>query len=375
MNTITICDVTEVGRLTKATHIPLFVTSWCWLMNGRGGKQSDLVHFWYPIDFLAHEVWKRSSYLGKYRKSEDKEHLLEEVSMSADERDLFIPYIRAAMADVFDKLVAYTGDVRTAFLWDEGHPTVPITEHAVPDLSIHTLEPTPEGSVLHLDVAVRLSQVLQDGYRLVGDANIGYVTKWEFNGSTYQTEKSSVGHVVIDASDYDATDGKYHFSLQIPLDLSSSGAHTSSEEFSFVKSYTPINLRVESSNPKPLVPGTWIEYKDQYGNVTLYKVLNNTDTNADILDDRLFEQQPADFRHSVHYIIRKTPLMNHNVIEPVDVGLFEALVNCVLFKWLLVSLPSEAEIYGGLYQAEMDKIGERLKQLNQRNVMIIPRPF
>ena len=59
-----------------------------------------IVHYYYNIDTLKKEVDMRTSYLGRFRKSEDAAHLLDRLRFSGDESDLFTSFLKSAMADL-----------------------------------------------------------------------------------------------------------------------------------------------------------------------------------------------------------------------------------------------------------------------------------
>ena len=109
------------------------VNPWCAMLNRLNNEHADnVLHLWYKLSVLREEVEKRTSYLGKLRKSEDAPHLLDLISMTDDESDLFYPFARDAAADVFDMLSLYTFKRQMAYFWDEGRGSHTITMDALP---------------------------------------------------------------------------------------------------------------------------------------------------------------------------------------------------------------------------------------------------
>lgn len=103
----------EIGRLTKAAYLPKpRVNSW-WFMTDENCQSK--VHFWYGIPSIQDEVEKRSSFLGKCRRTEEAAHLLDLIAMTKDETELFIPFLKKAAAQVFDVLEKYTNGVKDAY--------------------------------------------------------------------------------------------------------------------------------------------------------------------------------------------------------------------------------------------------------------------
>ncbi len=116
--------------LNGCCSIGTYKTPWCQLLSKElgCGCGDSMLHLWYKLDFLQAEIDKRSAYLGKFRRTEEAKHLLDLINMTTDESNLFIPFARAAMADVFDALNLYTPHCKKAYFWNEGTTTIVINE-------------------------------------------------------------------------------------------------------------------------------------------------------------------------------------------------------------------------------------------------------
>ena len=77
-----------------------------------------IVHYYYNIDTLKKEVDMRTSYLGRFRKSEDAAHLLDRLRFSGDESDLFTSFLKSAMAEIFMFIGKSTHDVENAYIYE-----------------------------------------------------------------------------------------------------------------------------------------------------------------------------------------------------------------------------------------------------------------
>lgn len=99
-----------------------YTTPWCSLLRGQDDSCAVL-HLWYKITAIQEEVDKRSSYLGKFRRTEEAQHLLDLIRFSKDEENMFIPMAKAAMADVFDVLFPNMPKHEKSYWWDEGKET------------------------------------------------------------------------------------------------------------------------------------------------------------------------------------------------------------------------------------------------------------
>ena len=103
-------------------------TPWCSLLQSCGCSSGEILHLWYKLDLLRDEVAKRSAYLGKFRRTEEAAHLLDLIKMTRDEDNLFVPFAKAAMADVFDALNLYAPEHEKAYFWREGRETIVIND-------------------------------------------------------------------------------------------------------------------------------------------------------------------------------------------------------------------------------------------------------
>ena len=65
-----------------------------------------------------------------------------------------------------------------------------------------------------------------------------------------------------------------------------------------------------------------------------------------------------------------------SMATPLDIAVKDALVYGVIYQWLLIAKPDEAENYIAFYSKACDKVRERANALNQPNYsVIIPRPY
>lgn len=110
-----------------ATAAARYVTPWCELLRGKDSSCAVL-HLWYKIDMIREEIDKRTSYLGKLRRAEEAKHLLDLIQLSTDEYDMFVPFAKAAMADIFDILHSYMPKREKAYWWREGRDTIVIDD-------------------------------------------------------------------------------------------------------------------------------------------------------------------------------------------------------------------------------------------------------
>lgn len=70
----------------------------------------------------------------------------------------------------------------------------------------------------------------------------------------------------------------------------------------------------------------------------------------------------SDTRHSVYYAI-KTKDGNKHLAEAVDTAIYEALINYVLWQWLLIANPQEALIYESKYNGHLSDVRSEVSKL------------
>ena len=107
-------------------------TPWCDMLGCCSGETMDILHLYYPLSMLQEEVHKRTSYLGKHRNTDNAPHLLDLISMTKDENDLFHSFVRSAMYKVFEPLGKTTRHIDKAYLWEANAKTLTLTKGAVP---------------------------------------------------------------------------------------------------------------------------------------------------------------------------------------------------------------------------------------------------
>lgn len=233
------------GHLVAVDSLPHFEVSWSRALDANIRK--DILHIYYPVNMIQDEVEKRSSYLGKFRQTEQAQHLLDLLAMTRDETDLFYPFMREAMACIFDVLANRIKDYRITYKFDES-----------------------------------------------------------------------------DLVDMDADpEAEYH-------------------------------------------EGEWVKYDNMY----FIALADGQGWDADKLD-----LQCADYRKAVHFIMEYPSTYKKTMIEPIDIAIGEALVNRILYQWLLLAYPQEAETYLLLYNEAIDKLNDRLYDSESSISPIIPRMY
>ena len=311
---------------------------WCDLVQG---SDTNALHLFYKLEWLREEIEKRTSYLGKFRRTDEAKHLLDLISMTTDEEDLFYPFAKAAMSDVFDALEQYAPKQKKAFMWNEGKNSIIIPN--LPDNSTITDFTDYSGYSISLP-------------------NITSYFKW--NGADnrhkvfatiricYQPSFLPVQEEVQSEAVYDDVNQRWSVTIGIqPLRID------------HLELVSAVAVWLE---PITYHNGDWVEMNGK-------PYFCSTDGNANNLDGLI--APTADWRKSVHYMLAFPKDWNSNLAEPLDTAIFEALVSRIIYKWLQYAYPDEAQHYLNEWIELLEKIRERCRNLfDNKIVHRIPRP-
>lgn len=79
----------------------------------------NVLVFYYTKERLMSEAHKRTSYIGRVRKDDDKNSLMEQVTLTIDDDDLSESFLREAQGYVFEKLQNYTHGLDDCCLYED----------------------------------------------------------------------------------------------------------------------------------------------------------------------------------------------------------------------------------------------------------------
>lgn len=92
------------------------------------GEQDELrhpyrvIHYYYPIDGIAEEVYKRTSVIGKTRRTKDGKSLMSDIALTPDEREEFMSLCRNASTEVYSVIEPFIDDGVLSCFFDEDDP-------------------------------------------------------------------------------------------------------------------------------------------------------------------------------------------------------------------------------------------------------------
>ena len=132
--------------------------------------------------------------------------------------------------------------------------------------------------------------------------------------------------------------------------------------------YTKVNY----ITPDIIYPFDWVEYTDV--EKSLFIALKETDMNSEIPNEELYKLMEDDVRYSIHYLVFQPAWVANNATIKTDKSTFEAIVAYIIFKWFLIVLPEEAELY-------LETCNDRLRDVKMNlnlptgRIPIISNPF
>ncbi len=338
MNNLTICGCGMVGA---------YRTPWCSMLNAAEDK--DVLHLYYPLKSLAEEVEKRTSYLGKFRRTEEAKHLLDLISMTQDEGDMFYSFARLVMADVFDALRRYIpAKTDKVYLWDEGGDMIELT--TIPDYQYSDFETRIQlnGNKIVGYSTFKLEGVDSAKMRVRLLMMVSYGVEYTINESS--EVKSELRKSVLEIECAHTGDNMWCGEIAFAPSLAVSDEETSSERVGWIESVSLEDIKVEWKAPEVFRKGQYVKTGEE-----LYIALVDGDAN----DYAGKLQKTEDYRHSIHYLISYPKDKSVDLSKPLDATIFEALVTGVMYKWLEYSYPDEAERFFKAYESALIDIRAR----------------
>jgi hypothetical protein len=362
-------------------------------------KQSSesILHFSYRLLDLQKEIEKRTFYLGKYRKTEEAAHLMDLIGMSRDEGDLLYPFAQEAMANVYDQLNLSTQHISKNYEWKD--PKEPIEIKLTKDMfgtrgkiisagssrieSNVTLDNkngyiTFAGEItFQLDIKEGgnsvLNQLKGNPNKYVFETSVGvtYTTRYKITGTnTYINTRKTITiplpNLII--SDVDIEAGEitvYSTPQRVKIDLQPQGEFTTQEELVSIESSMLLDqnddLRLLLADPKKLNEGDCVKYEGVY-----YEIIKDTDENGfNVGVNAVAVDESETMVEGIHYYLSVPNYLNLTTVAPLDNAIKEALVNRIIWKWLVLSYPTEAATYDTLYQDNLKSIAMRCNIFNK----------
>lgn len=331
-----------------------------------------LIHYYYPLDMLREEVYKRTSMIGKYRLTKEGENMLDATALTQDESDTFDFLAEDGAHEVFEKIIAYTDDKLRSFLYNDGaENSVTRAENLGNTFAQTSLTTTASTTSVKWDYQYNLANALNAGEQLRLTFEGVYIVR----NFMSVNEQRTFEHTVLVNSAAVGNNTLKDIEFVPELDTTPSGTiGVLPEVFKGVVSVKLKEYAFEYATPAIVPVGTWVDYTTAKGENHVYYAIAESDMNADLNDTSLYlNMDGQDLRYSVHYIVNKPIWVRENSVTKTDRSIFEALVAFIMYRWFLIAQPQEAEPYMLEYEKRLIDVKYNLGFSERMSV--ISHPF
>ena len=330
------------------------------------------LHFNYRLDDIQREIEKRTSYLGKFRRTEQASHLQDLIAMTRDEQNLLIPFAQSAMADVWDQL--RKGVLHLSGLdyeWEDKVDVRDITLNPAVRVGAEELVSNHTDNTITIKDSFSILEKIDTyiyGVELDVELKVGTMFYVKDGMDSQVVNERTVKTRIPYTNTYYA-DGTWNiipYTIEIKLDGASD--FTSNE---VITNATIVSVSASSYNKREesIDLGEYIKVNDKVYCVVKHTNVNTIDMNKDVV-----EVTTLDISDGIHYRMNIPSRINTNLITPLDTAILNALVNKIVHSWLLLSYPTEAEVYAALYASAAAQVYQRCNIFNVTHNKV-PRIF
>ena len=328
------------------------------------------VHYYYPLDDLREEVYKRTSMIGKHTTNDDGSNRLDSIAFTQDEAEQFEYIVNDGAHEIFEKIIAYTDDRVRSFIYNDGaNNTMKRTEslgNTIRNGKLTTSDDIANGSITYT-YTFNTDKVLGDGEQVV----LVFSGKYRVRNFMGRTEIRDFEQTVVVTGA--ATSHKITKTYTPEIDTTIGRLGIQAEQYKGIVALNLVSQTLNYANPAAVPANTWIEYTKLDGTQRLYYAIAPSDMNADIDDTNLYiDMTGYDLRYSIHYVVNKPQWVRENSMAMTDKSIFEALVSYVLYKWFLIVLPQQAEFYANEFARRLSDIKFRLGFCERMSVVSHP---
>jgi hypothetical protein len=325
------------------------------------------LHFNYRLAELQEDVERTTSYLGKFRRTESAAHLQDLIAMTKDESNMFTPIAKEVALSVFDEFkkgVFNAGDSsykhkESVVLNNIVLP--PAVEPRVLGLNVECI-----GDNIHLyDMAFDMTEIDFTKYKLEMFIEIVYDVKYHmmYDSDIEVVRSKKIRYQVPDNEiDYIGGGGYEVGELYIPALLEKETDLTSKEELVSVTSARIASCKAIALDDVQLNIGDVIKVDG-----TLYEMLVDTSLNSLNLKKDAVEIDHLDVNDGVHYYVDLYSFNQSAAINTLDESIKNALLYGVIWKWLMLAFPAEAESYLALYNNAKQEVYSRCSIFNRQH--------
>lgn len=330
-----------------------------------------LIHYYYPLDMLREEVYKRTSMIGKYRLTKEGENTLDAMALTQDESDTFDFLAEDGAHEVFEKIIAYTDDRVRSFIYNDGADnTMKRTEslgNTIRNGKLTTSDDIVNGSITYT-YTFNTGKALGDGEQIV----LVFSGKYRVRNFMGRNEIRDFEQTVVVTGA--ATSHKITETYTPEIDTTIGRLGIQAEQYKGIVELNIVSQTLNYTNPAAVPANTWIEYTKLDGTQRLYYAIVPSDMNADIDDTNLYiDMTGHDLRYSIHYVVNKPQWVRENSVAKTDRSIFEALVSFIMYRWFLIAQPQEAQPY--LLEYEKRLVDVKYNLGFSERMSVISHPF
>ena len=318
----------------------------------------------YGYDKIYEEVYKRTSFVAKNRPTETLVHQLSTMSFTRDEDFMFKPFIMEASANIFEVLSPFCKHIHDAYSYVDAPVThtLDVVPNVKEFLKLGETKDYKTNRLWHDDARgsrYRISFTIPVEKIKPVDCSkwiVGAVVQLDWATKYYGENMAHSGYLNLRFSSK-----KNEIPCSYEFDIKENVFGEQIETMERVIGATVVKYSLmPKSQPKPETwkAGSYVEVAGE--EPALYKVLQDVPNVADLHDNRLFEPLDKDEREAVVYRINILDWMDENAFKGVEVAIFEALVNFVMYKWFLFVAPEHADIYNTAYENNLIQIKNRI---------------
>jgi hypothetical protein len=325
------------------------------------------LHFNYRLAELQEDVERTTSYLGKFRRTEEASHLQDLIAMTKDESNIFTPLAKEVALSVFDEFKK--GVFNAGDSWYKYKESVVLNDVVLPpsvSISAKEIIHGITGDELIIEYMSFISSDFdKEKYALELYAEVTYKTKFYmmYDPDIQVVRDKKVKITIPQASMELIKDNVFEInSYRIPALLDKETDVTSKESLESITSVRIIDCRVMNKEDIQLNIGDAIKVDSE-----LYEIINDTSLNNLNIKKDAVKIDHLDVNDGVHYYVDLYSFNQSTSVNTLDESIKNALLYGVIWKWLMLAYPAEAESYLALYNNAKQEVYSRCSIFNRQH--------
>lgn len=316
------------------------------------------LHFNYRLAELQEDVERTTSYLGKFRRTESAAHLQDLIAMTKDENNIFAPFAKEIAVGVYDEFrkgVLNEGDSSWKYKKSVVLKDIEIPPILTPYMISHKLDHDDENIIIS-NVIFMTNNSDYDKYSVELHMEVTYNVKYHMMyDPDIQIIREKRIKFVIPPDKIQNEGREYNVSSYvIPALLDAETDLTSKETIESVSELRIIRCLALHKNDIELNIGDVVSVGEN-----LYEMIVDTTINKLNIKNDTINIDHLDVNDGVHYYVDLYSMCQQSIISTLDEAIKNALMYGVIWKWLMLAYPAEAETYASLYDNAKKEVYSR----------------